>query len=931
MPPEVTSETKFAFESFLSLPTVILVALVLLAVSFWMSRRDARFVERRKWAWLLLCLRGVAIVILVWMLAGPTLVTTLHRFKRKSVAILVDASASMGLVDVADGSGNASRWDAAHRDSRDARQLQQLDSAAATLLAAQRQLERFARISDSTRDGAAARRLFAKAVTGLSQGVDLIKSSSGNLPGSAAELKRALIDAVKPIENVSLQTLPQKAAEFSSGKSLAALERKQWLPKQLEQLSLAVGAIETLADQFSKSREKEVATPGASSKDEAKASRLDNVAAFMTSAENGWLKELAAKANVNRYEFGEKVVPVGTLGLVSPGSAAAPRPLSPATQLGTALEQVALDNTTQPLEAAILITDGGQNAGRDPRELAPSLAGTTLHIVPIGNTKMERDVILHHTHAPKAALQNDTVVVDSVVTAYGCEHESLQIELLAGNSVIEQQTLNVTSGVFDTHVRLRWKASKLGKQTLSVRVLPVSGERDEENNTAKADIQVMEEKVRVLVADNFPRWETRYLLNLFKRDERVTFEQLLFEPQRTSGEGVRTSFPASLEEWSKYRVIILGDVLPSQLKPEQQKLLREYVTETGGNLIMVAGKDAMPAAYLNQPLGALLPVQAGDRALPANNPFYLHVADEDSQTLATQIAENPAASERVWREMSERVPLYGLSEFSKPKSTTHTLIWTSKEKSGFDPRDASTRSFLSWHFVGAGRVVYLAAPLTYQLRYREGDTFHHRFWGQLLRWVVARDLAEGSLTVRLSTDKLRYEVGEPVQVSAQLRQLDGKVVTGAALQIEASQHGAVLQNVALTEDASRPGSYHAVLPQTPAGQVKLQIRGDRVNELLASENYSRAVETTVDIDPNAMLELRHPLCNMPLLREIADASSGLIVPPTGLEAALRQLNFDPEVSENISKKPLWNRWDLFCLFIACLSLEWAGRKYLGLS
>jgi hypothetical protein len=201
----------------------------------------------------------------------------------------------------------------------------------------------------------------------------------------------------------------------------------------------------------------------------------------------------------------------------------------------------------------------------------------------------------------------------------------------------------------------------------------------------------------------------------------------------------------------------------------------------------------------------------------------------------------------------------------------------------------------------------------------------------LLRWVVARDLAEGSLTVRLSTDKLRYEVGEPVQVSAQLRQLDGKVVTGAALQIEASQHGAVLQNVALTEDASRPGSYHAVLPQTPAGQVKLQIRGDRVNELLASENYARPVETTVDIDPNAMLELRHPLCNMPLLREIADASGGLIVPPTGLEAALRQLNFEPEGSENISKKPLWNRWDLFCLFIACLSLEWAGRKYLGLS
>ena len=38
------------------------------------------------------------------------------------------------------------------------------------------------------------------------------------------------------------------------------------------------------------------------------------------------------------------------------------------------------------------------------------------------------------------------------------------------------------------------------------------------------------------------------------------------------------------------RVLVLGDVLPSQLNPEQQKLLREYVSEMGGNLIIVDGK-----------------------------------------------------------------------------------------------------------------------------------------------------------------------------------------------------------------------------------------------------------------------------------------------------------------------------------------------------
>jgi hypothetical protein len=427
---------------------------------------------------------------------------------------------------------------------------------------------------------------------------------------------------------------------------------------------------------------------------------------------------------------------------------------------------------------------------------------------------------------------------------------------------------------------MRWKAAVTGKHTLAMRVKPVADESSEENNRAVVDIQVMEETMRVLVADNFPRWETRYLLNLFKRDERITFDQLLFEPQRVSGQGVRSSFPSTLEEWAKYRIIILGDVLPSQLSADQQKMLREYVTEMGGNLIMIAGKDAMPAAYLGGPLEPLLPVTRVDRAANNGERIYLHVAEEDAQSLATQIAENPIASQMVWRGMGERTPIYSLSEYSKAKPTTHSLIWASKKKDVLDRADPGIRSFLAWHFVGAGRVVYLAAPLTYQLRYRQGDTFHNRFWGQLLRWVTARDMAEGSQSARLSTDKIRYEVGEPVQLSAQLRQLDGRMVSGASLQVEAWQKGKVLQNVTLSEDERRPGSYHGMMPDLPPGPVRLQLQGARLTELLASEKYTRPIETTVSIDPSGLLELRNTLCNMPLLNEIAAASGGIVVPPT---------------------------------------------------
>ena len=927
-------DSRFALEGFLPPWAIILLGIGLLALSWWMAGRDARFADRPKLVSWLLVLRCVAILILLWMLAGPTLVTSVRKLRTKSVALLVDTSASMGLVDVTDGSGNVSRWAAARTERGDASGVRKLDEAVAMLRVAQNQLERFSKIPNATKEAADARAALTRAVQGITTGSQAIKQSAEDLPDSAAHIKRGFAESSRTITEKVLDSLQSKSAEFNRGKTLSSLERERWLPERLASLTIAVAQIEGLADQFLKSIEgPEAKSPGDLDAQESKLSRIDKVESFLSHAEQTWLKDIRKKATVSRYEFGEKVVPLGTAAPSDKNKyePANRKPLSSATQIGAALQQVAIDSTTQPVEAAILITDGGHNAGSDPRELAASLSGTTLHIVPIGNTKMQRDVILHHTHAPKAVLQNDYVVIDSIVTAYDCENEKLQVELLDNNSVVDRQTLNVTSEVYDNRVQLRWKAAQTGKHTLGFRVVPVNDERSEENNATKADVHVMEDKIRVLVADNFPRWETRYLLNLFKRDDRVAFDQLLFEPQVAAGEGVRSRFPGSLEEWSKYRVVILGDLLPTQLTYEHQKLLREYVTEAGGNVIIIAGKDAMPAAYLTQPLGSILPVEAGDRALSGNNPFYLHLTDEGSMTLATQIAENPGISEQLWREMSERLPIYALSEFSKPKPTTHSLIWASMNKNSFNPGEASTRSFLAWQYVGAGRVVYVAAPVTYQLRYRQGDTFHHRFWGQLLRWAVARDLAEGSQTVRLSTDKSRYENGESVQVSVRLRQLDGKVIAGASLQVAALHEGRLIREIGVKEDATRPGTYHGRLEALPVGPVKLQAVGDRVKTLLAQENYRRPVETTVTVDPSGLLELRHPLCNLPLLRQVADVSSGIVLPPTGLKAALQALNLEPEVLENVTKKPLWNRWDLFWVFILCLTLEWAGRKYLGLS
>ncbi len=935
MPDGPVIHSEFDLDGFLPLWGVVVVGVALLVVSWWMARHDARFTERRGWGRALLILRTVAILVLLWMLAGPTWVSTLRSFHKKTVAILVDQSASMGLVDGVDGSGNVTRWAAARSTDSEYRPLRDLDEGAAILEAAREQLDRFGRIPDTQPDTAAARDLLNRAVSGLDSGLNRVRQGAGGLGGESVEIQRTLLEAIQTTGADLVERARRKGADFNRGKSLAGLERAQWLPDTLSAAGEMARRVEGLADELARRTEHAIAIhPPDGMERETTLSRLDKVDALLGAAEHGWLKDLRGKVVVQAYGFGDKVVPLGTGPWSSPppGTPPARPPLAASTRLGSALQQVAVGASSRPVDAAILLTDGGQNAGRDPRKLAASLSATTLHIVPTGNTTMQRDVILHHTHAPKAVIQNDQVVVDSIITAYDCDREDLQVELLDNTNVVDRKTLTVAGTTFDGRVQLRWKAAELGKHTLDLRVLPVGKERSEDNNAARADVHVLEDNIRIFIADNFPRWETRYLLNLFKRDERVSFDQLLIEPRRVSTAKVRRGLPRTAEEWSRYRVVILGDLPPSEFPVESQKSLVEYVTRGGGNVILVAGRDAMPAEFVDQPLGTLLPVEPGRRDLPPDLPFYLHLTDEGSLSLATQIGDNPGDSERIWLETSTRMPVYDLSDYSRAKLTAHSLLWASSSRTSFNPAQNTTRSFLAWQYVGAGRVVYLAAPVTYQLRYRKGDTFHHRFWGQLIRWAIARDLAEGSRTVRLSTDKSRYEQGESTEVSVHLSRLDGSPVSGGGpLQIAAIQDGRRIQEFGIREDSSRPGAYHGVLEQLPVGPVRIQVTGDPVKALLADEDYRRPVETTVTIDPSDSLELRHPLCNLALLRELADAGGGILVPPTGLGAALQQMNLEPEVLEHVTRLPLWNRWDLFWIFIICLSLEWACRKYLGLS
>ena len=280
----------------------------------------------------------------------------------------------------------------------------------------------------------------------------------------------------------------------------------------------------------------------------------------------------------------------------------------------------------------------------------------------------------------------------------------------------------------------------------------------------------------------------------------------------------------------RYDVVILGDIGPQQLSAASQQALDEFVRKRGGNLVVVAGQNSMPAAFAGQPLIDLLPVEQSTSVTPQQG-YSLRLTDEGRVNSALLIDDSPEESRAAWQETFERFPVYGLSEFCRPKASARTLIEAVTQSAGQVTAENADHkvdnAFLSWQRVGAGRIAYLAAGDTYRLRWRRGDRYHHRFWGQFLRWLTAANTGAGSEIVRLQTDRTRYSQREPVEVTVWLKDSTGRPLAGETIQAEARPFKGDALSVELAADKQVPGRYFATHNNLPPGAYKIESAGRR--------------------------------------------------------------------------------------------------------
>jgi len=912
---------RLNFEGPFGLTLAVLLGLGCAALFGYWLKRETSILGRRK-ACLFWLLRTTALGLVLWMLLAPTQIQTVTATTRRAVIFVTDTSASMQTVDPV-GSSDDLRWNIGAQVQFQEQALTLADRMTVAIGQAQRQLDT---AIQTLRQGAgedSARTAIVAADAACQRARLLLENlSTESLSVAARELADRLRESLAGPE---FQDLSRLAGALSKGRIPPQASWRDGLPDLTHRLLSVQDLLQQLGPAVVSSEASTSANLFPSGPALSRAERVQTVLRQLQTDE--WSR-LSEQVDVRLFSVGTELTS-------HPIAATEPHSQTTATTNLTAIfEALQTEFPDQPVAGVFVLSDFAHNHPdvADPVQVAGTLSGMPVYPIPVGNPHPVRDLELQSVFAPAVAMRNDDIVLEARLQAYDCEGEVAIVQLLREDVEIARREIPLDANFISRTVRFEEHVSQVGVHAYQVQILPLPAEMTTENNQRDVEVNVTRNDLKILIADEYPRWEYRYLTQLFRRDPQVICDELLFHPRQvaTGQRAIVQTLPVTADDWDYYDVVILGDLPTEHLPVAAQESLIEYLQQRGGTLVLIAGQNAMPAAYQQLPLNAAVPVQPiTNTAEAADTGYELRVTSAGRDHPALMIADTLEESRTAWEFINQYSPLPEVSIWRQPRPTAHSLLAAVPRNQLTDARQAEQSSFLCWQPMGRGRVMYLAGPDSYRLRLLRGDRLHYRFWGQLLRWAMASDLGVGSRFVRLRTDKTRYLPRENIEITVQFQDAHGQPFVTDDL-VATFTADDVARSLPLLADPVVPGEYRARATDLVPGTYQLSVSGESLSGL-ATEADPAVATSTIVVQPERSTELIDTRCQRLLAEQLAQSTGGLVLPPTAIAEVLHLTPLDPIVTTTVAKQPLWVQWKYLWLVFGCLQTEWIIRKWLGVS
>lgn len=608
--------------------------------------------------------------------------------------------------------------------------------------------------------------------------------------------------------------------------------------------------------------------------------------------------------------------------------------------LGTALVQIIKQNSGTTNAGIVLFSDGALTGGKS-FELAIRQANRykmPVYTVGLGDHRRPKDVEISRVHANDRVLANELLDVTCEIAAHGFRGQSceLQARLMPQGTLLDNRQLVFESDDFNANILIQLPLENQGSNIIEVGIKPLVGELSADNNHQIKVVEVIKRSMRVLLIQQYPTPEFRFLKQSLTRATNSTTGQSLFDVEyllqsadrdyeKTDSQAI-SEFPTN-DALNDYDVIILGEISVDQSRQKSEITARDleslvdYVSRDQGNLVLVPSSSGALIQYLESPLEKLLPF---DRAFPnSTNPSTLVSSIGSYHVVPTQLGIEFSPLARLPSEAKSIQELSPMRWRVVPQSLDDSALVMAELIDLNSPNDSRSPA-ISFQRIGAGIVIVHFTDEFYRWRFRNDQQQYAVYWSQLIRYLVNNRIRRVDQAATIQTSRSQYPAGQPVAVWVTVADASAGFDEKNSFELSLEDESGNLTRVFCKRDETSREipRFEAILDNLNPGHYRVNVPDDWSHDRPAEHEFE------VTDHPLELFELRMQKVE---LENLARATGGAFVPIDDVSQLWSVIprNRWTQVQRSPSE-PIWSWWAIPVIFsfslVGLLTIEWLLRR-----
>ena len=623
------------------------------------------------------------------------------------------------------------------------------------------------------------------------------------------------------------------------------------------------------------------------------------------------LKDLRSRFQVRLYRLGAGVERIADAATLTASQKS--------TQIGRGLRQIADEAGTLPIGSVLLLSDGADNSGGVDLPTMAELRRRRLPVntVGFGSEKLSHDIEVDGLDMPGKTLEGSRLEAQVTIRQNGFGGKHARIFLSSGGSILASRDVLLRDMAEQTQT-VEFNAGKSGVKNVEVRIDPLPGETNTENNRQTRVLSVDNTKRRILYVEGEPRWDYKFIRRAVEDDPAIQVVSMLRTTQnKIYRQGIANpnelveGFPSKPEELFKYEGLVLGSIESGFFTLSQQEAIKNFVDRRGGGLLFLGGRASLAdGGYQVQPFAELLPVNLPTRRNTFQRTFVAaELTDAGKKSLICRIEDDAQKSIDHW----EVLPY--LANYQDPGTPKPGGTVLARVNAG-----GNRLPLLITENYGRGRTGVFATGGSWRWRMQQpvGDTSEETFWRQLLRWTAG---ATPSAVVA-STQNATLEDDGHTQLRAEVRDGSYQLASDAEVSAHIVEPDGSAETVALRPEPFPQGVYTLDWNAPAAGSYVAEITARRGTQLLGKDVLSFRRE-------DGVAENYHREQNTDLLKQLAEQTGGQYYKPEDVKRIAGDIAYS---EAGITSRELRDLWDMPAIFLAIIllkSTEWLLRRRWG--